>query len=772
MRKIFLSLFYVIIATLAMFAGNVKITGRVLYAKDSTNVFGATVKLLNEHHTILGGTTTDVEGNFILASDIKDAVNIEISFIGFLTVSIQVNGGSGLVSLGDIYLIEDVKTLGEVTVSGSLQKVNRHLLFPNKTQIKASQDIITLLNNLSLSGLSVDLINKAASIHGKPIRWMINGVPHSLQEVKNIKPESILRIDYSETPSMRELDRGYGGSINIILKDKTDGGSVATHLQSALWVGFVNASASVDYHKSRSEFTVDYNSSYRNYPRWNKEVQQKYVGDDFEIVRDEMPEDSPFKSIEHNVNLTYVYQSSNKRLYSATWRNTFGLQNTDVRNKIVEVGKNLFHRETKSKFRDYTPAIDLFMKNEFENGGSLEANIVGTISSGKSDRDLIDKGNEAENRSYSNPAKTHYHSIIGELVYGKSIHRKAYLSLGLQDKYAYGSNKYLSPKYFLDELTQNNLYLYGQLSGSLTSTLQYSLGTGAKVFYINDNSDSKSYFKNQSSLGIYYSPTSSFMLSFNGFFVPNLPSLSQLSSVVQQFDDLSVYTGNKDLKPSYSFTNFLYAGYRRGQFNSNLTLRFDYTTDPIFTEISYQPSKGYFLFQSSNGHYNRQYGAEWKVTYQDIFNFLSLFGTIGFNRYESNVGDNPLHLNNLYWDVSSQMVYKDFVFSMFYAKSQKSLYNEIESYEGDRCGLTLMWNKGNWAVYTQMIYVGLKDGDSYFTTNHSKVNPYTTTVKIPENGNMLTLGLVWNMDFGKQKNKINRSLRNSDSNESVLTLKE
>ena len=83
-----------------------------------------------------------------------------------------------------------------------------------------------------------------------------------------------------------------------------------------------------------------------------------------------------------------------------------------------------------------------------------------------------------------------------------------------------------------------------------------------------------------------------------------------------------------------------------------------------------------------------------------------------------------------------------------------------------------MWNKASCTLYAQMMYVGLGDGDTYFTTNYSKVNPYKSVVKIPENGNMLTLGFVWNLDFGKRNNKINRRLNNYDNNESIVKVQE
>ena len=773
LRRILIGLLVTITPGISVaWADGFKIKGRVRYAQDSTAAVGATTSLLSYDKAILTEATTDAEGVFLLTGDMRAVAAVNISMVGFVPVSIQIKGGSREIHLGDIFLIEDNKMLNDLVVVGSRRQINRQLVFPDRLQLRASQDVITLLQNLSLNGLSVDQINKRASIHDKPIQWKINGVPRALHEIRNLKPEAILRIDYSDTPSMPELDKGYGGIIDVILKERTDGGSARAHLQTTPWVGFVNASTSVSYHKDKSDFSIDYSSSYRNYPGWERAIQQEFVGDNFHLERTERPERSPFKLLEQDLNLTYLYKLSEKRLLSSTWRNSFGSQSTDIRNTISETGKDAFHRTSKSQYRGYSPALDLFYQSTLRDGGKIEANIVGTLSMGRYRRDLVDRVESVETTTYSNPVNTHYHSLIGEITYDKSIHPKAYLSTGLQNKYAYAFNEYLSINHYLDRLHQNNTYLFAQLSGRFSSKVQYQVGTGIKLFYIRGDRDRKTYLKSQSATALYYAPLNDLSLSLSSNFTPYLPALAQLSQVMQRFDNLSMHTGNSALKPSYSFSNRLNASYHKGLFNANLTLSYIYTADPIFTRVTYQKDKGYFLFQTDNGIYNKQYGAEWKVNYKNICNLLSLYATIGTTRYESNVGNNPLQINSLYWDISAQLFYKAFVLTAFYKKTGRSLHNETVLATGNNAALTLMWNKANWRIYAQMLYVGHPDGDTYLTTNHSPVNPYNSTVKIPENGNMFTLGIVWNLDFGKRQTKINRDLHNYDSNESVVKVQE
>ncbi len=377
-HKLFIVLFFSLLGITISFANTVKITGQVLFMNDSTAVSGATVRLLNNNKTVITGTTTDAQGKFsITYKTTNNAHQIEVSFVGYIPVSININRGNNDINTGDIYLLEENKGLSEVVVTGALRKVNRQLVFPNKQQIKASQDFIALLQNLSLNGLFVDQINQKALIHNKPIQWKINGTPQSFNEVKNLSPNAILRIDYSEMPSVRELDKGFGGVINVILKERTDGGAIRSHLQSALWVGFINANANANYHKDKSDFTIHYSSNYRNYPKWQKTMEQDFFGDNIHINRSEIPENSPFKYLEQNINLTYTHKFNNNKMFSATWRNTINSQSNDVRNNITQSGKNTFHRSSKSLYKQYTPVLDLYFQNTLHNGGKIEANLVG-----------------------------------------------------------------------------------------------------------------------------------------------------------------------------------------------------------------------------------------------------------------------------------------------------------------------------------------------------------------------------------------------------------
>ncbi len=155
-----------------LLANEVKISGRLLFSRDSTAVIGASVRLLDLEGTTISGTTTNEKGDFTVTGNQSKESRLEISFVGHVPISVQIEGGKGSISLGDLYLVEDSKQLDEVTVTRLSSPVQSPKWFsPRSYRSEGATSFMTLLHNLGLTGLSVDQVNKNASINGKPIQW-------------------------------------------------------------------------------------------------------------------------------------------------------------------------------------------------------------------------------------------------------------------------------------------------------------------------------------------------------------------------------------------------------------------------------------------------------------------------------------------------------------------------------------------------------------------------------------------------------------------------
>ena len=158
-------------------AGNVKLVSGTVVDSNGEPIIGANVV---EKGTT-NGTVTDISGNFSL--NINDSGILQVSYIGFNTQDVAVNGKSSLM----INLKEDTQKLDEVVVVGyGVQKKSN--VTGSVASIK-TDDFNDLNMDVShviqgrVAGVNVSngniIIRGAASINGADPLWIVDGVPFS-----------------------------------------------------------------------------------------------------------------------------------------------------------------------------------------------------------------------------------------------------------------------------------------------------------------------------------------------------------------------------------------------------------------------------------------------------------------------------------------------------------------------------------------------------------------------------------------------------------------
>ena len=748
----------------ALAAQTITIQGRVLASSDSTALVGASVGLFDDKGQLTSGVSTESEGQFALQADPQVARELRISSLGYTPMTIQIAGDArGVIALGTLYMSEDSQLLDQVVVQGQRSRVDKMLLFPQQAELARSQDFLSLLQTMQLRGLTIDLMNKQASIRGGEVQWQVDGVPRTIQDVQSIDPKRILRIEYSDMVSARYTDRGIGGIVNVILKERLHGGSVWTQVESALTTGFVNGALGARYDRGLHSFTLDYNNGFRDYRKRFAYLETKYIAPHEELTRTETPEASPFGYMVQNLNLSYLYKPSERQQFSATLRNEFVNYHSTSRSEIAQSGSDPFHRESSVKERSYTPALDLYYANMLSNGGKLEVNLVGSYSHGSHSFSLQDQM-ATQMREVQNAVDVSRTALIGEVVYNHPFSSHFMLATGLQHTTAYSLNKYVE---MTDNLLENNSYLFANAQGQL-GKMQYSIGTGAKLFVVQDATDRKLFVRNQSTLSLFYSPINHLTLVLKSTYLPTLPSLSMLSRVQQRVDDLMRTSGNPDLKAAQSLYNRFGVYYQTKLFTSNLDFSINNTWAPILWDATYDVAGGYFLNRATNGRFNRQYSISWQGGLNNLWNFLTLQGTVRYDMFRTHTGVAAYQLNSLYWNASVMMSYKGWTLGYDYVHPQWTLSGHTKSLGENSSRLMLLYKYRDWSFYASCIFPFTPRGAEYQSETLSPVIPSTSRVYILDNRNMVTVGVAWRLNFGKQLQLIDRTLQNRDSNESVV----
>lgn len=257
--RILVAMIFLLVATSNVSART--ICGTVLSECDSTAVVGATCRLLADNQFI-SGTVSDISGAFTFDTDVSSNITLEIGMTGYTGATVIIDRGQGNINLGNLYLSEGV-SLDEVTVTGKamIDARGRTIVFPSKSDIKASSTSVGLFQKLPLAGLEADPINRSLKVDGAAPMILINGVPSTMADVNTLQPKDIEKIEYSRITPGRYADRGMNGLINITLRKRNDGGQIYAWGRSAVATAFVDGSVEASYHQGASQFSLSWTPS-------------------------------------------------------------------------------------------------------------------------------------------------------------------------------------------------------------------------------------------------------------------------------------------------------------------------------------------------------------------------------------------------------------------------------------------------------------------------------------------------------------------------------
>ena len=185
------------------------LTGKVIDEKNMPLAY-ANVILQTADSVYLTGTTTDVEGKFILAKH-ENAKLINISFVGYSTVVKELISSQ----LGNIQLYPDAQLLGEVVVKGYLPK----------TQAKGDAMVTTVNGTvLEKAGTAEQLLDKIPNVTAQngEINVFGRGVPEiyingrkvrNQQELDQLSSDNIKSVEVVSNPGAR-----YDASVKAVIR--------------------------------------------------------------------------------------------------------------------------------------------------------------------------------------------------------------------------------------------------------------------------------------------------------------------------------------------------------------------------------------------------------------------------------------------------------------------------------------------------------------------------------------------------------------------------
>lgn len=736
---------------------------------DSVNspVAGASVRLYQEHDTSSRkGGTTNRNGQFELEKIADGKYILNISFLGYedYSTEIAVAGNTGV---GLIILKERPLDLDEVVVSASLvkrfaDKKEYRLTSAEKSRYSSALSALEFLPKIQVLDQSV------SSVDGKAVKILINGIPSTPIDLSVISPEDIAKIDYYTQPPVQYSNMGLGAVINVVTREKQNGGSVGVNTQNAVTTGFGNNVVNFKYNWGHSQIGVTYNINYRNYNKrvLDEEMAYSVGGTDFE--KRKSGRNSPYAYEQQMAEISFNNAKADNYLFSAKLSfNSLNRRRSSVQDILSSVDGKESHKTGESQDKDkyISPVMDMYFSKSFGSKHELIVNLVGTYYKSDYDYEYQELQEAEPDFETATVIHTDKYSVIGEALYTYKM-KTANLYAGARYMYNNSIQNNLPSN---NKITTHEIYSYLGITGMWGDRFNYSISAGVNnnIFTTIENKTYNfTYFRPQVKLGYFIDPSSDLM--FNYEINTENPSVSSLTYNPYYKDPNYIFVGNPRLTPSnnHDFSVSYFKGFKKLVINAEVG--YSYTKDAIAP-----------IFQSDHTNIIETFGNLDDAQNMKVSLFLQWY-PFANNMLRLRLYSEVFHQINKWgaskWDhtgysiiPSVYLAYRQWGLQVFYQTQKKSLIGQTTRNIPSMASVEFSYKPIKNLTLTGGIRYPFYDSwKQVSSVSGTSLLRRTETERIVNNANMVYVNLVYNFSFGQSESGVKLKMQNWDKDSGIL----
>ena len=753
-------------------AANNKVSGVIKDAADKSALVGVNVSLKQGDQQV-SGTVTDAHGKFSLEAETGEFV-LECSYIGYEPIGMSL-AVSGNIHLGTIEMNEASTELGEVVVEGDavIQKVDRQILLPNKEQLGASSDGMSLLQNLQIPRIVVNPAdNTVKTLANQDVQLRINGIEASNSEVMAINPKDVIRIEYHDQPGVRF--NGAAAVINYIVKHRDTGGNLMLNASNGVTMpgwGEYHLSGKVNFGKSSFSLLTQYSPRDIYWTRSNAETYNFSTGT---IENREVGEPTRFKMNPVNIGLTYNWTNGEKNMLQISLRDNmdFTPYAQSNRDTYLYQGTDSFAIHDHESSKSISPSLDIYYEHNLPDDHHLYFDLVGTYINSSNDRrfEQLRLGEtDADTTDVTSRVRGNKYSLIGEAIYEKDWENIA-LTVGVRHNQQWMENTYLGSASATVNMTTAETYAFAEVQQRVKQ-FSYAVGIGAMHTYIEQAGQKQSNWIARPQLTLSYDFGKGVFWKYKGYVSGYQPSLSAMSDVAQQIDKYQIRQGNPNLKPVMFVANEMQLSWQSQYVNLNLWANYSYDHKPIMDETFEQLIDGQSYavrtYANHRGFHRLQVAPSVQVR---LLQNKLIFTVAPFANYYMSLGNSYTHKHfNPGVRASTMGMYKGWQFFGEVTTRYNNLWGETLEYGEFYHHIGLGYNADKWGFRAMLMNPFSVKGYSIETKDLSALAPNTQHAEMRDFRQMLILNFHCNLDFGTQRRDSGKRINNEDKENGILS---
>ncbi|SKB73774.1 Outer membrane protein beta-barrel family protein [Soonwooa buanensis] len=615
----------------------------------------------------------------------------------------------------------------------------------------------------TLPELQYDPITKSvASTKGGTTLMLINGIEATELQMRSIRPENVVRVEYYDNPPTRWATRA-DQVVNVITRNPETGYVFGADVSSAVTTGFVDASAYAGYTKAKHNFGLEYNLNLRDYD--DRHVTKIY---DYQLLgehyRSELNKIDHFGYTSQDIALRYSNSEIGKYAFQAKLNiNLFNYFSNGIGASLFSKANLIEDHSMKQHDEEAynIPKLDLYYSKNLGKKSEISFNIVGSTYTTRSSQlanEWVTNSGESVFENDMN-LKAKQKSIVGEVAYSYDL-TVGKLSAGYRITNNSVDNELRNllgnSNYKVNYLTQ---YMYSEFAGKKNKWM-YRLGLGLTNIHNKSELSVEDNWTITPKLILGYQIKNNQSLRFISSYTPTSPWSAALSSNVNQVAPNIVSRGNPYLKSKQTFhTNIQYT------FNNKY---FDFTSVVFYNHINKDINQYYtedietggYALTYENSNYTRQIGAQLIGSVKPFGNALLVLKTVisptsvKVVTNQNKVIKNDYISNNFL--ISSE--YKNFSFQYNFNFPVYTLSGAFLSTNENKSHFFASYKHDNWTFSSGFYWLGMPSRYLTKSLSESLVN-YTAKTEIMNNKSMFVLGLSYDFAKGK-KNQIDKKLNN------------
>lgn len=650
-----------------------------------------------------------------------------------------------------------VTELAEIVVEAPkvIHKADMDVYHPSKSAVDNAKNGVQLLSNLMIPSLSVSDALGTVTSAGQSVQVRINGRAASVDQVRNLLPSTIKRVEWIENPGLRY--NGANAVLNFIVANPTVGGSLMLYATQALNMAWGQYNPNVKFNFGRSQIEIGGGYKLTENLKTHREYMETFTyPDGRQLIRNEKSLGGRIDNSIGNAWATYNYIKPDTTVIVVDVRGFFKPTNKTAYYGLVSTntGVSDFLLTEVNGDKGSRPTLSAYWEQHFPKQQLLVVDFrtqyyIGRTFSDYIEQmpvtydDLADIHTDIKDRNQLYAIEADYiknwskSRLTAGASYTANRNKSIYENLGGSEFHQRQDRAYFFAEYFQ---RVNKFTFTAGLGAQYTDFLFRETGLGSHSWN----------FRPQAAITFSLNQRHQFRINFDSW--QSTPTLTETNPTPQQIDGFQWRVGNPEIKTSNSYMLTLRYNFQIPRVYGQFGIRAYTSPDAITPLLKWEADKLITTYENSRGLQNISLFLAPQI--EVIPDWLTVSGYLQW-RAERMRGTGYSLTNNAWsGSASMQLRHWGFTLSAQYIRAQRNLWGEKISWGEDLNLIDLTYNWKQWAFSAGcLLPFGKYDQGSVslskWNTNERHMR---TDFRIPY------IGISYNLQWGHQKRKASKRI--------------